>query len=123
MLNYSCFREELGEDPGGSTTLWARIAEMQCRRPHTNVRKGATQFSYKITAIGLIQRVTPEQRGWWGSLEGLDQMLHMVNGPEEGSSNTDLTPGLHQNHLTSIPGSHPQRFGFFRFTEESHNVI
>lgn len=58
-----------------------------------------------------------------GNLESLSQELNMMNSPEEGSLNTDLTPGLHQNPLASIPGSHPQRLEFFRFTEESHNLI
>ena len=62
---------------------------MKCQGPHTKVRKGATQFSYGIAAIDPVQRVTPEQGGWWGHAESSSQMLHTVESPEEESPSSD----------------------------------
>lgn len=58
----------------------------------------AAHVSYNITATGPNQRLTPGQGGRRGNLEVPGQMLHVVSGPEGGSSNTDPTLAPLQNH-------------------------
>lgn len=85
-------------------SLRAGAVEMQCRGPHTNMRKGATQFPYGITAIGP-SRVTLEPRGCGESRRSRPNVSH-GEWPREEAPNTHthhphLTPGLQQTHLAT----------------------